>query len=111
MEIDGWAEALARQCAGLREELVLLVPSLATSTSGTSGLRSSLKDQALLRCECWRRCTKQATGPCPSQLPLLAQGAARARERIAVIDDLIEQAGALAQVDYSFLFDKVRASS
>ena len=29
LEIDGWAEALARQCAALRDELILLAPWLA----------------------------------------------------------------------------------
>ena len=39
---------------------------------------------------------------------MAAQGAAHARERIAAIDQLIQQAGEMAVVDYGFLFDKVR---
>ncbi len=35
MEIDGWAEALARQCAGLRDELSFLAPWLAAPTGGS----------------------------------------------------------------------------
>ena len=38
MEIDGWADALARQCAGLRDELILLAPWLAAPKSETSGV-------------------------------------------------------------------------
>ena len=38
IEIDGWAEALSRQCAGLRDELMLLAPWLAAPKGETSGV-------------------------------------------------------------------------
>ncbi len=107
LEIDGWAEALARQCAGMRDELQLLAPWLAEPKSKLGGVAlvgdgtAAITLRALAAINEGESAAHEASA-------LLAQGAQRARERIAAIDDLIQQTGALAEVDYGFLFDRVR---
>ncbi len=108
MEIDGWAEALARQCAGLRDELVFLAPWLASPKSETNGVPLGAEGSGAITLRALAAMHETGDAELSETASLPAQGAARARERIAAIDGLIQQAGALAQVDYSFLFDKVR---
>jgi len=119
-----WAESLARQCAGLRDELLHLAPWLELGTiPGTSlnlpGASSipTLRELALLLGTAWAPTTEQARSNSPAAeepnlldtlQPLVTQGAERATARIGAIEALALQATALATMDYSFLFDKVR---
>jgi cyclic beta-1,2-glucan synthetase len=94
-----WAEALARQCADTRDDLLFLAPWLALPTeSGTgpvppgAGMIPTLREVAALGV--------------PE--PIYAEAAARAAARIAAIDQLAMQATAFAEMDYDFLFDRAR---
>ena len=94
-----WAEALARQCADMRNDLLFLAPWLALqAASGTgpdptgTGTIPTLREIAALGV----------------LEPICAEGAARAAARIAAIDQLALQATTFATMDYDFLFDKVR---
>jgi cyclic beta-1,2-glucan synthetase len=118
-----WAAALERQCAALRDELLVLAPWLELQTApgtspdwpGVSGI-PTLRELGLLDAA-WpptgeRRDDIGVAGSAPNELDTLqrrvAQGAAHARARMAAIEQLALQAGALATMDYDFLFDKVR---
>ncbi len=106
-----WAEALARQCADLRDELVFLAPWLDLRTGprkgpGIPGDNSipTLRELAALN-----------GGPIVEERDLsdtlqllVTQGAERAAARMTAIDVLAGRATALAAMDYDFLFDKVR---
>ena len=107
IEIDGWAEALSRQCAALRDELLLLAPWLAAPEGQVSSVpMAGREDIPTLR---ELAAIDQTTdGETTDSAAPRAQAAAHARGRIAAIDALVQQAGALAEIDYSFLFDKVR---
>ncbi|MDQ3446008.1 MAG: cyclic beta 1-2 glucan synthetase, partial [Pseudomonadota bacterium] len=108
IEIDGWAEALSRQCAALRDELALLAPWLTASTSEV-GSTAPVADGATIPTLRALAAFNEPADATPFNFASLrTQAAARARDRIAAIDDLVQQAGALAEIDYSFLFDKVR---
>jgi cyclic beta-1,2-glucan synthetase len=94
-----WADALARQCADTRNDLLFLAPWLALqAASGTgpdptgTGMIPTLREVAALG----------------GLEPIWAEGAARAAARIAAIDQLALQATAFATMDYDFLFDRVR---
>ena len=91
MEIDGWAEALARQCAGLRDELMLLAPWLATPKSETGGVALVAEGSGAITLRTLAAMHEASDAALPESASLLAQGAARARERIAAIDDLISR--------------------
>jgi cellobiose phosphorylase len=94
-----WAEALARQCAALRDELVFLAPWLEERTlAGAASEFPGVNGIPTLR-------ELAAFDALP---PLIVQGAERARARMLAIEALALQANALAAMDYDFLFDKVR---
>jgi cyclic beta-1,2-glucan synthetase len=120
-EATFWVRALARQTTDLRDELLLLAPWLALCTPpGTGpdlpGTRNipTLRELAALGAT-WLPMSG-GDGDLPSEWqdrydllqPLLTRSAERAKARIAEIDALVLQAGALSAMDYDFLFDKVR---
>jgi cyclic beta-1,2-glucan synthetase len=122
-DAEFWWSTLARQCTDLREELVFLAPWLPLGTTsvasldlpGASGiptLRELAKFAPAESPSFERPCEDNKAGEEGAVLdvlrPLCAQGAARALERMATVDLLVVQAGALAEMDYDFLFDKVR---
>ncbi|HZA95282.1 MAG TPA: glucoamylase family protein, partial [Burkholderiaceae bacterium] len=107
VEIDGWAEALSRQCTGLRDELLWLAPWIAAPKSETS-VALEREDAGAITLRTLAGISEGTDAALPESAQSLAQGAQRARERIAAIDELIQQAGALSEVDYAFLFDRVR---
>ena len=109
IEIDGWAEALSRQCTALRDELLLLAPWL-TAPKGELNSGVPVADgESVPTLRALATFNETGDGALPdSAASARAQAAAHARARIAAIDALLQQAGALAEVDYSFLFDKVR---
>ena len=103
----GWAEALRGNAPDLRDELDFPRPMARIAESEPAAVAPVADGSGASRCATLAAIdAEQAIAACPTAL--LAQGAAHARERIAAIDELIQQAGALAQVDYGFLFDKVR---
>ncbi|MBC8119056.1 MAG: cyclic beta 1-2 glucan synthetase, partial [Burkholderiaceae bacterium] len=87
LEAVGWSQALLRQCTGLREDLLFLAPWLASAgAAAPSGAGvPSLRELASL-------------DPATDAASLAAQGAVRARERIAAIEQLMHQAGEMAAV-------------
>ncbi len=120
-EAGFWAGALARQCADLRDELVVLAPWLDLRTVPGTGpdfpgahAIPTLRELGALDTT-WSSTIEPAGHSDPTtarQLdalqPLVTQGAERARARMVAIEALALQATALAEIDYDFLFDKVR---
>jgi cyclic beta-1,2-glucan synthetase len=122
-EASVWSQALARQCAELRDELVFLAPWLslpsfpetAVDFPGLTGI-PTLREIAAFDTTSLsireRRGDNEATVQRQETLArireLVAQGASRAQARMATLDQIALQAGALATMDYDFLFDKVR---
>ena len=116
-----WAQALARQCRGVLDELMFLAPwlSLADAPSGFSDFPGidkipTLRELAGLATdllpEFARRIEVDIT---PQQREWLNElrrhitvASARAQERISTIERLASQAGELAQMEYDFLVDK-----
>jgi len=118
-----WARALARQCAALRDELVLLAPWLSLQTvPGSCPEPPGATDIPTLReLASWNGAGLQilesglVNGPAGEKRdvlgqmgPLVMQGAACAKARMVAIEQLAAQVTALAAMDYDFLFDKVR---
>ncbi|MDQ3189763.1 MAG: cyclic beta 1-2 glucan synthetase [Pseudomonadota bacterium] len=89
IEAISWAQSLARQCADLRDDLLLLAPLSASSRASDPAAVEAVPT------------LRQLAG-----IESAAQGAAR--DRLAAVEQLAQQSGDLAAVDYSFLFDKVR---
>jgi cyclic beta-1,2-glucan synthetase len=122
-EATFWAEALARQCAELRDELIFLAPWLELQTApgtgpdfpGTNGI-PTLRELAALG-TAWSPIVERARNNgqmtetrdlLGTLQPLVMQGAERATARMVAIEALALQATALAAMDYDFLYDKVR---
>ena len=90
-----WASFLAGQCRAAIAELAFFVPQAAwpmyPNASGNRGMGDEI--------------------PTLRQVAQLGDGTVggrRARERIVVIERLARRCGALARIDYGFLFDKAR---
>ncbi|MDQ6621616.1 MAG: cyclic beta 1-2 glucan synthetase, partial [Pseudomonadota bacterium] len=94
-----WAEALAGQCADVRDELILLAPWLELRTVPAGGPDLPGTDAIPTLRELASFATSQ---------PLVTQAAERAEARIVAIEALALQATALAAMDYGFLYDKLR---
>ncbi len=118
-----WARLLVAQCAEIRDELGLLAPWLLPRArpsfgpddpfaAGMPTLRElAVLDTALLPViEHARRngATVEERARLHWLAELVTQGAQNARERLRALDELAQQAGALAEADFDFLFDKVR---
>ncbi|HSH76005.1 MAG TPA: hypothetical protein VLA09_10015, partial [Longimicrobiales bacterium] len=116
-----WARALARQCRSAHEEIDFLAPwaGLPDSPGEVGGLAElegipTLRALAMLELgPPSPRAGQQEVRAAPSQEADMAewrrhveQGRIRARERIAAIQGLVSRAGALADMDYDFLYDK-----
>jgi cyclic beta-1,2-glucan glucanotransferase len=109
-----WAQVLARQCADLRDELVLLAPWLDLRSAARTSLDFSgdhsiptLRELAALKVRNYGPIVEERDSADTLQL-LITQGAERATARMGAIEALAGQANALAAMDYDFLFDKVR---
>ena len=89
-EAGWWAGELARQSRTLCDELAFLAPW------------SGQVDASIDESETIPTLRAMAT----DRRPHARQGSARALERIAAIERLAAQASALAEMDYSFLYDK-----
>ena len=120
-EAHFWAQALARQCRAMRDELAFLAPwtGLPEPPDGLDDLPEvdeipTLRNLAGLDGRLSARLARRSqTGATPAQAAWLAdlrrcagQGSARARERVAAIQRLDLQAGALADMEYGFLYDE-----
>ena len=118
-----WASALARQCTDARDDLAFLAPWLQLSAPADTAhgmpavaALSTLRELAALGEPAepahepprHNAMTIEERGALDALQPHVAQGAERARERLAAIDSLAAQAGALASMDYRFLFDEAR---
>ncbi len=118
-----WALALARQCAELRDDLILLAPWLELRTMpgtgsdvpGATGI-PTLRELATPHVP-WPPGSDRGGDDSPAAgkrdpfdtlRHLVMQGAEHARERMAAIDRLAQEAAALTAMDFDFLFDKVR---
>jgi cellobiose phosphorylase len=116
-----WARALARQCRLTHEEIDFLapwagLPDPADEVGGLAELQAipTLRALAGLELAPPSPLTGQQGVPAtPAQLECLAerrrlveQGRTRARARIAATQGLVARAGALADMDYDFLYDK-----
>ena len=103
-EAKRWAAALADQCRGAVDELTFLVPWLKVKES--SALRHFMMDDEISTL----RGIAEADLPDLKQdeISLVRQAAARANERIKIIERLAEQAGRFSLMDYDFLYNKPR---
>jgi cellobiose phosphorylase len=118
-----WTHALDRQCADLCAELISLapwlelqpvpagpldfpaingVPTLRDLTALNAGWLSTIERVGVDGLSAGERSVRDTLRE------LVVAGAQRATARIAAIDKLALQANALAEMDYDFLFDKVR---
>ena len=96
VEAINWSHALARQCAALHEERILLGAWAEASASASKPDVPTLRDLAGLDSAILK-----------SESPV-ALGVAHAKQRLAAIEQLAQQIDALTAVDYGFLFDRVR---
>lgn len=95
-EAQEWAQALSRQCREALDELAFLAPWLA-QPSASSEQEESMDGAATM-----------TMVSIPTLRELANAGSTRAQDRMATIDDLAQQAGEFANMDYDFLFDKSR---
>jgi cellobiose phosphorylase len=116
-----WAAALARQCAALRDELVVLAPWLGqtfathTDCPGAKAIPTLRELSALAAVELptgepWRDngATSETAQLSGALRTLVAQSADRAAAATVAIHELVQKTSTLAAMDYGFLFDKVR---
>jgi cellobiose phosphorylase len=104
-----WAQALTNQCAAFREELAFFAPWVASPTLGIGTEIPQLNHIPTLRELAALATTESQTielGGAGHSIIILA--AQRATQAIGAINQLVSQANALAAMDYTFLFDKVR---
>ena len=120
---QAWAQALVRQCRGALDDLALLAPWLALPAA-PGRLRKALDSaevptlrELATHNAPWLAALEQGLAPAAtaaesewlSELRLQSAAAVRrAQERIALIERLAQQAGALAAMDYDFLYDQGR---
>ena len=118
-----WAEALARQCQNALNELTLLIPWLALPTA-PGRLKALLNSTAiptlreLVHFETtWLPAIEQQAGIdatleerewLSALRPQVSAASRIAQTRIGTLEDLASQAGALAQMEYGFLYNKAR---
>ncbi len=118
-----WAQALTRQCRSAMDEMALLAPWLAlpAASGRLRGILDGIEIPTLRELATldgvWLPKIEQelASAAAPAERePLdtlrehIAAGSRRARARITAIEHRAQQAGALAAMDYDFLYDKAR---
>ena len=119
----GWAQALVHQCREAADELVTLCPwvTLPIPSARVARMLEEIgiptwRDAADLAAM-WLSAMDKMIGPSAEageqvwrdKFPeLVLEGSRLARERLFVIQTLIKKAGELADMDYSFLYDKGR---
>jgi cyclic beta-1,2-glucan synthetase len=113
---NAWARALARQCRSILDDLLYLVPWLAGpvvnqvpgQTRAAEGVDVLPTLRELARLELVMEDNKDNEGGKNDGDNAIADASRRARERVAVIEELAQQAGELARMDFDFLFDEGR---
>ncbi|MBU0499485.1 MAG: cyclic beta 1-2 glucan synthetase [Gammaproteobacteria bacterium] len=108
-----WATALLRQCRALDEELDHLAPWARLPTVPEEDELAELQAiptlHALAGLDLALQKTSGATAAQMERLtqlrPLIGQGSEHARTRIATLNQLAQQAAALAEMEYAFLYD------
>ena len=111
---NAWARSLAQQCRGILDDLLFLAPWLAvpvaSQTDAADALDAipTLRDLARLALALPPTPDRSLATGAMDQAGKLQDASRRARERIAVIEQLAQQADELAQMDYDFLFDEAR---
>ncbi len=118
-----WAQALTLQCRSALDELGFLVPWLGlpaapggleafTDSGGIPTLRELAARAASLLTAIDARLHEglapEARGWLTELRRLIATGSERATERIAAVGNLAREAGALATMEYEFLYDSTR---
>ncbi|MHB1192128.1 MAG: GH36-type glycosyl hydrolase domain-containing protein [Longimicrobiales bacterium] len=83
-----WADALARQCQAVRDDVALLAPWTGLP-EGADGPGS-----------------RSGTDAIPTLRALASSGSLPARDRIAEIERLVELAGEMATMEFGFLYDR-----
>jgi len=123
-DVQWWAHALTRQCRNALDELILLTPWLALPTA-PGRFHNALQAPEIptlreLAASDWPWLTaieEQSLSPetTPEERAWLnelhvhvATSSRNARKRVADIERLAQQAGALAVMEYDFLYDKAR---
>ena len=118
-QLAWWADALARQCHDMFDELLFLAPwSPWLASVGESAVSPDFNIVPTLRAlaemthgSAWGAVVLRADAVPPGAEAsgideLLALGSERAAQRMAQIDDLMHQAWDLARMDADFLYDK-----
>ncbi len=103
---NAWARALARQCRGMLDDLLFLVPWLVVPVAGQVDAIPTLRE--LARAGLVMEDNKDNKDRTDDKDDEIRVAGRRARERIRVIEELAQQAGELAQMDFDFLFDEAR---
>ncbi len=112
-EATWWAQALSRQVHAALDELTFLIPwaSLHTTAEGMEAFASLAPIPTLRELKSLHE-TLSGSFELREGLSELrrhvAEGSARARDRMVVIEDLVAQSGALSITQFDFLFDKGR---
>ncbi len=122
-EAGGWAQALVHQCREAADELVTFCPwaALSAPKAEVAGVFAeigipTLRETADLSAQ-WISAVSEIIGPagadedkvwCSEFRKLVLQGSRSAQERLSIVQTLIDRAGELADMDYSFLYDKGR---
>ena len=126
-ELAEWTHALLRQCQSTLEDLEFLLPWLALAElpqwlqhipglGAVPALRDLVALDAALEHAVEQHFARNgAEPPTPQETHLLAElrplvllATVRARERVALIQQLSQQAAVMADADYGFLYDKAR---
>ena len=122
-DVQWWTQALTRQCRGAIEELTLLAPWLALPAAPgrlhdvlLEAEIPTLRELATLDLPWLSAIEEKTAAEATPEERLwldelqrqLATASSRASKRIAGIEHLAQQAGALAVMDYDFLYDKAR---
>ncbi|MEN6469667.1 MAG: glucoamylase family protein [Smithella sp.] len=119
----GWAQSLVHQCRDAADELITFCPWVTLTGPSDRVVRifeeigiPTLRDVSDRSAQ-WLSAASAMIGPHPSNQEqawfaafqkLALEGNRKAQERLAVIDGLAKKAGELAEMDYSFLYDKGR---
>lgn len=122
-QAHGWAETIVRQCRSAADELMTFCPWLALSIPTADGARlfgkigiPSLRETADLP-DRWPSIVSEIIGPSDAAAEkawaadfhqLVLEGSRQAQKRLTTLQALIRKAGELADMDYSFLYDKGR---
>lgn len=113
-ELNSWIQALFRQCQAAFNELTFLTPWMPDWSHDIPGcgviptLRELSRLELALNAHPGSSAESAKSAELETFTSHIALASQRASERIATIESLAQQAGAMAAVDYDFLYDKAR---